>query len=56
MRYNLSRDFWQNEPKLGHRDADVTFTFSEVPTNFSIADVSYDTSNGTKQIGGCSLL
>jgi hypothetical protein len=29
MRYNLSRDFWQNKPKLGHRDADVTFAFSE---------------------------
>ena len=27
--------------------ATVTFTFSEVPTNFSIADVTYDTSNGS---------
>jgi hypothetical protein len=26
MRYNLSRDFWQNEPKLGHRGADQAFS------------------------------
>jgi len=28
MRYNLSRDFWQNEPKLGHRGADQAFSIS----------------------------
>src|SRR6478672_4902747 len=38
MRYNLSRDFWQNEPKLGHRDADRAFSMSvDLPNKYDWA-------------------
>jgi len=43
---SVAIDLSDNSLTIGETQT-VTFTFSEVPTNFTLADVTYDTSNGS---------